>query len=1130
MPDYIAPELTAFTLPQRVESGDQLILSASASDDASGIAQVVVTFDALLSYSFASLPGWYDSYSLIGLFGSSDSWSDGNATESFGIDPTNTPGVYEVQRVTVQDLAGNSAVYDTQTLAAMGINTSLVVSGTVADTTAPTLTGFSLTSRVDVSSGAAPLTLSATASDSGSGVQQVMVSFSRSLLYGAEPDSFSIAVLAGETDSWADGASGEVLSLSELNTPGRYDITRIDVRDAAGNSRTYTPDELATLGFATGFTVVAEPPDTTAPELLALNVPASIDLTDGAANLWIGARASDNASGVAGVSVVLETPLSYEISGEDTGVARHALLGLYGVTDSWDDNASGQTFTLSTQNAPGTYRIAQVRVSDLAGNTQSYDRDALAALGINTEIAVTGGTLRPSDPYATLSDSGLRMVEGQSDSMTLSFRQISEAPFSWNWQLVTGSASTGDFIAASGSGAIAPASGLTQQSHNIDIAALPDLALEPDETAWVEITLTGITFADATSFARVPVTIVDNARPVGQPVITGNRVEGALLSVDLSGVSDAEGIVAGSVQWCIDGQPVAGATGMTYRLGTSSLNQRISVIYSYVDRDGIEESVSSRMTEPVTLPWSVSRGWTFDLADWNETSVALTLTGIEDVFAAGNSLNNRIYGNSGNNLLEGRAGDDTLDAGAGIDTLFGADGNDALSGGLGDDRLEGQAGDDLLQGGAGDDTLLGGSGDDTLQGGIDDDRLDGWQGDDRLYGWDGNDWLSGGLGADTLVGDNGDDTLLGGGWNDRLDGGGGLDYLDGGDGADTLIGGDGNDTLLGGLGDDLLYAGAGHDRQIGGSGDDSLLGGDGNDSGFGSGGDDLLEGAAGDDRLDGGIGNDTLRGGLGADTLLGQDGNDVLEGGAHSDSLTGGAGNDTLRGGTYGDTLTGEAGDDLLQGGGGADLLDGGDGADVIEGGNHCDTIRAGAGNDTVRGGNGPDIVLLGNGADLFEDNAQGGGAGADQVYGGAGNDTLLGGGGNDRLQGNIGDDLIEGGDGVDTLAGGAGADTLLGGSGNDALLGGDWHDRLIGGAGGDLLTGGGGADVFVFDLDSGRDRLTDFTPGTDKLEFDFDPDSFDGLTFQAIDDGLRLNWGSGSVLLMGLTFDQILGSDLLFL
>lgn len=93
-----------------------------------------------------------------------------------------------------------------------------------------------------------------------------------------------------------------------------------------------------------------------------------------------------------------------------------------------------------------------------------------------------------------------------------------------------------------------------------------------------------------------------------QPVITGNRVEGALLSVDLGGVSDADGIVSGSVQWCIDGQPVAGATGMTYRLGTSSLNQRISVVYRYVDRDGIEESVSSRLTEPVTLPWSVSPG------------------------------------------------------------------------------------------------------------------------------------------------------------------------------------------------------------------------------------------------------------------------------------------------------------------------------------------------------------------------------------------------------------------------------------------------------------------------------------------------------------------------------------------
>lgn len=57
---------------------------------------------------------------------------------------------------------------------------------------------------------------------------------------------------------------------------------------------------------------------------------------------------------------------------------------------------------------------------------------------------------------------------------------------------------------------------------------------------------------------------------------------------------------------------------------------------------------------------------------------------------------------------------------------------------------------------------------------------------------------------------------------------------------------------------------------------------------------------------------------------------------------------------------------------------------------------------------------------------------------------------------------------------GGAGAETLTGGTGADVI-----HD----GGGSDVLTGGAGADVFVLAADGASDRITDFTPGSDRVD-----------------------------------------------
>lgn len=412
----------------------------------------------------------------------------------------------------------------------------------------------------------------------------------------------------------------------------------------------------------------------------------------------------------------------------------------------------------------------------------------------------------------------------------------------------------------------------------------------------------------------------------------------------------------------------------------------------------------------------------FSLTHYQPPDVRSTIhgTAIGDVLTASRG-GSTIYGYGGDDTIFGSDLDDFLHGGEGADSILGGDGNDTIWGGGGNDLLYGGAGDDLIMGGAGNDTIWGGDGD------------------------------------DMIAGEAGNDVIHGGEGNDRLNGGPGDDYLYGGPGSDRLFGMGGNDTMDGGPGDDLLLDLNGDNVFIDLEGNNMMFGGPGNDRFHAGAGSDTIRGGAGNDWIEAGGGDDNVNGGPGHDTIHGGDGDDMLLGGAGRDVIHGGAGNDLIFGGEDEDLLYGDDGDDFIYG----------------EGGN--DTIYGGAGNDTLRGNGGDDLIY--------------GGTGNDRLFGGIGNDTLYGDEGNDLLMGEGGNDVLYGGEGDDTLDGGWDDDLLYGGAGNDWLIGGHGDDTLHGGPGADTLTGGIGADVFVFD-DAGdsrpgaEDRITDFTPGEDRMQF----------------------------------------------
>ncbi|MHC8298561.1 type I secretion C-terminal target domain-containing protein [Pseudomonas sp. ZS1P83] len=111
-------------------------------------------------------------------------------------------------------------------------------------------------------------------------------------------------------------------------------------------------------------------------------------------------------------------------------------------------------------------------------------------------------------------------------------------------------------------------------------------------------------------------------------------------------------------------------------------------------------------------------------------------------------------------------------------------------------------------------------------------------------------------------------------------------------------------------------------------------------------------------------------------------------------------------------------------------------------------------------------------------------------------------------------------------MHGGAGNDLLFSGAGNDMLNGGGGDDFLIGGLGNNTLTGGSGADTFQWlKGNSGHDVVTEFTPGTDKLDLSQLLQGENGTT-ASLDDYLHFKvTGSGASLVTSIDVSAMAGA-----
>jgi Ca2+-binding RTX toxin-like protein len=457
----------------------------------------------------------------------------------------------------------------------------------------------------------------------------------------------------------------------------------------------------------------------------------------------------------------------------------------------------------------------------------------------------------------------------------------------------------------------------------------------------------------------------------------------------------------------------------------------------------------------------------------------ITLTGIANKNATGNTLANVLTGNVGANVLSGGSGADTMRGGGGNDTYVVDNAGDLITELLneGIDAVQSSVsytlGNDLENLTLTGSSIINGSGNAL---------------DNILTGNSAANVLTGGAGNDTYIVGTGDTVSeLAGGGTDTVQAGvtwtiastANVENL-------TLTG----TSAINGTGNTLANVITGNSAANtldGGTGADTLIGGAGNDSYVVDNAADVVTELANEDTdsvsssvtytLSANVENLTLTG----TSLLNATGNaldNVLTGNSAVNTLTGGAGNDTYFI-TSGDVVVeaAGAGTDTIQAGFTYTLLTNFEnltltGTSAINAtGNAADNILTGnSAINTLTGGTGNDTYVITSGDVLVEAS----GAGTDTVLAGF-TYTLLANFENLSLTGsslingtgNTGDNVLTGNSAANTLSGLGGNDTYVGGAGNDTLTDNSTTSN----------------DIYRWGVGQGNDTINDAGGSADRIE-----------------------------------------------
>ena len=180
---------------------------------------------------------------------------------------------------------------------------------------------------------------------------------------------------------------------------------------------------------------------------------------------------------------------------------------------------------------------------------------------------------------------------------------------------ISGTAQVGETLTADTSG-ISDADGLTNVAYSYQWLSSRDTEIDgatsstytPQASDNGKTIKVRVTFTDdagneetLTSAATDAVEARPNSPATGAPTISGTAQVGETLTVDTSGISDADGVTNAefAYRWQADGADISGATDSTYTLVDADEGTALIVRLSFTDDAGHEETLTSAATAAV---------------------------------------------------------------------------------------------------------------------------------------------------------------------------------------------------------------------------------------------------------------------------------------------------------------------------------------------------------------------------------------------------------------------------------------------------------------------------------------------------------------------------------------------------
>jgi Ca2+-binding RTX toxin-like protein len=726
MADTIVPHLVSLLIPTTIDLSKgpaKFSISGTATDDMSGVKDLVVWLDKNITYGYGADAASPQSIWLFGNYGTEDAWSDGASTSSWTILPTNPNGTYNVTKVTVTDLQGNTATYSSDQLRALGINTVINATGSLTDTTAPTVVNFSPANG-------------ATAADR---FADVVVSFSETVQRGSGTivlkdgtgkvvETFDAAT---STRLTVDGTKLIVNPTADLVAATAYTLAfdKGTVKDLAGND----------YAGSTDYHFKVHPPQQVFKIMSAyaeddvVRFTFDADLPDGPA--FLDFRLGDHGWYAVSDAAAVE----WQAAGLDRGLLVEKILARVPVTDA--PSSAGDFYQLFKSGE--TFDLQQLNI------VRFTPSDAAADAAIRSDIALTfDSTIQRGTGAIVLKDAQGNVVESFDAATstrislfgsTLVIDPSADLAYGTGYTVALGAGSVVDKAGHPYAGestyhftttvthdtaaptvvSFSPEKGATSASRFADVVVTFDEAVQRGSGTIVLKDGTGkvVETFDAATSTRLT---IDGTKLIVDPSADLAVGTAYTLAFDKGTVEDLAGnAYAGSTDYHFTVHPLEQVFTMT-SIYASAAFARIAFD---ADVPGGEAFLEFRLGD---------HGWynvsNAAVLDWQAAGLAyeqIVQTVLAWISKSGAPTDGlafaelfryvEAYDLHGGVVLGGRKGADVLEGGAGNDQLYGRSGDDRLSGGAGNDQLWGGSGNDTLEGGEGNDTLNGGDGDDVFR-------------------------------------------------------------------------------------------------------------------------------------------------------------------------------------------------------------------------------------------------------------------------------------------------------------------------------------------------------------------------------------------------------------------------------